>query len=686
MAEKRPLVYKDGSISELPNGDSLGGDYVFGDVTAGSGLVGGGNLSDSNKRLDVALAPQPSGLIFADEKLGLDGTLETVATEANSAAIQASSLATVALASGLAAENLTEQALDTSNEALEKAANPGGSVTAKLTAVGSVDVGRGVGINDSGLLEQVSTNPVYTSIPIATELTEPFGLVYNGDKDPFRFIPITIDNQDPEKPVSIGRSLWFLDSTQYLVNLASFNTAEGFPRTPIYVWSSAITYAFDVVNLEDGGICWVYFSNSASNISTGTYTGSNLNLTQIDSVAIVGANTQFTPTHTKLVVQQDVKVVHCLIDNLFGSEGNDIWFNTYSYSNPAMDRWYISEFVYQNQGFTRLLSGGNKYIIGFDAISTPYANGTSNLYSNVTVVYGISGQNWQISTFDFSINQGLNNQTDRVISSGITVSNLIKPININIPWLSSQTGDKVAVAVWGERTGGTAEISYAVVYGMSSVGFRFYGTSTNIYDTPTGNSSLFRNYYAVADEASQSVIVWANETGLNTARMAMSFTITPGTWAITPSAVNPQPNADSDFYNSSLLRDETLGENYEFCVTNQQTTQTTYTIQIQKVQPIVNFNYSPNVSGVYSYMGASNQNASDGDLVLFTMPDSTTYYTLGTQTPTNYYTPGRNYYLDTASGTYTLASGTPALWPDARAWKPAAKAISTSGLLLINTL
>ena len=53
MAEKLPLVYVDGGLSQLPPGDSIEG-VALGTLTAGSGLVGGGDLNTGSKRFDVA--------------------------------------------------------------------------------------------------------------------------------------------------------------------------------------------------------------------------------------------------------------------------------------------------------------------------------------------------------------------------------------------------------------------------------------------------------------------------------------------------------------------------------------------------------------------------------------------------------------------------------------------------------
>ena len=80
MVVRRPLVSASGLLSELPPGDTIVGSSV-GILTAGSGLVGGGDLS-SNQRVDVSLAPNPSGIIFVGDQLGLDGAAQRTADTA----------------------------------------------------------------------------------------------------------------------------------------------------------------------------------------------------------------------------------------------------------------------------------------------------------------------------------------------------------------------------------------------------------------------------------------------------------------------------------------------------------------------------------------------------------------------------------------------------------------------------
>lgn len=68
MASYRPLVLISGVLNQLPPGDGV----IGGELTAGSGLSGGGVI-EAGSRIDVDLAPNPSGLIFVNGALGIDG-------------------------------------------------------------------------------------------------------------------------------------------------------------------------------------------------------------------------------------------------------------------------------------------------------------------------------------------------------------------------------------------------------------------------------------------------------------------------------------------------------------------------------------------------------------------------------------------------------------------------------------
>ena len=114
MAEKLPIVYVDGALSQLPTGDSVDASEL-GSVIAVSGLVGGGDLNTGNKRLDVALATNPSGIIFVGDTVGYDGAALADADLALASGSQALTDANSALSVNTAVEELAETTLEFNN-------------------------------------------------------------------------------------------------------------------------------------------------------------------------------------------------------------------------------------------------------------------------------------------------------------------------------------------------------------------------------------------------------------------------------------------------------------------------------------------------------------------------------------------------------------------------------------------
>ena len=100
MVSRRPLVIQNGLVSELLQGDTVATGGSTTEVIAGSGLVGGGVIGP-NTRLDFAVAPNPSGLIYAGDSLGNDGVSFVNATAALSSGNAALADSVDALASTL---------------------------------------------------------------------------------------------------------------------------------------------------------------------------------------------------------------------------------------------------------------------------------------------------------------------------------------------------------------------------------------------------------------------------------------------------------------------------------------------------------------------------------------------------------------------------------------------------------
>lgn len=152
MATRRPLVLVSGLTSELPDGDSVVG-VGAGTVTAGSGLSGGGDVSN-DIRLDFELAPNPSGIIYVGtgdtSTIGLDGAAQASGNAGISAAV-------TALSSGNAALGVATQALSSGNAGL---ASGNAALSLAATALASGNDGISVGVTALGIANSAQTTAI----------------------------------------------------------------------------------------------------------------------------------------------------------------------------------------------------------------------------------------------------------------------------------------------------------------------------------------------------------------------------------------------------------------------------------------------------------------------------------------------------------------------------------------------
>jgi hypothetical protein len=169
MAEQSALVLIQGKPSQLPPGDSLTG-VATGDLVVSSGLISTGSLPFGEQVVDISLAVNASGLIFAGDTIGLDGKDLVLAQTALISGTDALALAAIALASGTQAQQEAEIALASGNAALEAFKNFESRVIFNFTAASTVASGTPVGLDDTGGVQTVrvlgsSITPTYNSQP-----------------------------------------------------------------------------------------------------------------------------------------------------------------------------------------------------------------------------------------------------------------------------------------------------------------------------------------------------------------------------------------------------------------------------------------------------------------------------------------------------------------------------------------
>lgn len=159
MATRRPLVLNNGLVSELLDGDTITAGTSTTQIVAGSGLTGGGSVSN-NTQIDLALAPNPSGIIYVGDALGIDGAAQITANTALASGSTAAFLASNALASGNNSLVVAPAALASGNAALAlipTLGGGGGGTQVRLTAASAVASGYVVGVDDAGRIQSVAS-------------------------------------------------------------------------------------------------------------------------------------------------------------------------------------------------------------------------------------------------------------------------------------------------------------------------------------------------------------------------------------------------------------------------------------------------------------------------------------------------------------------------------------------------
>jgi hypothetical protein len=156
MVQQSPLVIVNGRLSQLAPGDQIEGN-IPGVINASSGIVGGGDLGTGSKRLDFALAPEASGLIFNDFQLGNDGVALANAQQASASGELLLEEILLANASGAEYLEFAETAYASGTAALDDAirATSVDNVLI-LTAASDLVPGTPVGINAAGLAEKIT--------------------------------------------------------------------------------------------------------------------------------------------------------------------------------------------------------------------------------------------------------------------------------------------------------------------------------------------------------------------------------------------------------------------------------------------------------------------------------------------------------------------------------------------------
>jgi len=267
MVVRLPVVSVSGLRTELPPGDTIAG-AAPGTIVSGSGVAvdGAGNLG-AVVELDVAIAPNPSGLIIVGNKLANDGSALRTGQTALASGNQALENAESALASGNAAISVSATALASGNAALVDIAAVTAGAIQTFTASSVIQAGNPVGLDDLGKVQSIgltaTSNPL--SFPSSAVVFESASSVYLSSVYDSSNNRVVISYQDAANS-SYGTSVVGTVSGTSI----TFGTAVVFQ-------SSAVYYIASTYDSTNNKVVIAYYGNSGYGTAiVGTVSGTSI--------------------------------------------------------------------------------------------------------------------------------------------------------------------------------------------------------------------------------------------------------------------------------------------------------------------------------------------------------------------------------------------------------------------------
>jgi hypothetical protein len=617
MAEKLPLVYVDGQLSQLPTGDVAEGASL-GSITAGSGLVGGGDLQTGNKRLDVALASSASGVIFVGDSIGMDGTDLVIASAALASGVAGSSNSAIALASGVAAQSDANTALASGNAALDLAVNFSSSSSVELTASSVIQAGNPVGLDDAGkasvITEVLSAETRSYSTPAVASSTQSDSITSVFDPDTNQIILITKYDSN--------------NHLYYKVGTISSNTVTWGTEAVIQASSCSIFKYDSCYDTTSNKVVIAYKKNDTSTgvARVGTVSGTTITWgsEQQFSSTNVGSEHSITydSTADAVVINfYDIGATATACSIAGTLSGTTITFGTKSSYGGSNSDQYAS--VYDPDTSRTL---------------TFYRDGGSSYYGLYCVqsVSGTTVTNGTPATF----------HSDNTYQMGVTYDTNSQRVVVCHP-----TSFGNGVCSVGTVTGGATN---SISFGSQAI---FLSTTTQ--------------YVAAAFDSTNNKVLLGFQDNNNSSRASACVGTVAGS-AITYSS-EVQVSTDA-ILRTNMVYDPDVARNV-FVFQNT----TDSTVDFSLGSPAAST--LPTLGGVNNFIGTANSTVASGEAVTINVPRSIGYNNTGLST-------GYFYYVDPTTSGYTTASGEPSTWTadPSFPWGPIAKAVSSSGLLILDTI
>jgi len=617
MAEKLPLVYVDGQLSQLPTGDTAEG-AALGSLTAGSGLVGGGDLQTGNKRLDVALASSASGVIFVGDSIGMDGADLVTASAALASGVAGSSASAIALASGVAAQSDANTALASGNAALDLAVNFSSSSSVELTASSVIQAGNPVGLDELGKASVITT--------VTDVNSRSFGSEVVFESADITFARSTYDSTNNKVVIAYSDGGNGSYGTAVVGTVSgtsiSFGTAVVFESAN----SANIDITYDPTN-ERVVIAYTDYGNSSYGTAiVGTISGTSISFGT--AVVFESASTTepmsviFDSTNNKVVIAyKDVGNSNYGTSIVGTVSGTSISFGTAVVFESALIRAISS--VYDSTNERVVIAYGDRGNSDYGTAIVGTVSGTSISYGTA-VIFESATTNQCSITYDSS--------NTRVVISYSDIGN-----------------SSYGTAIVGTVSGTSISFGTAVVFNNAET------TDNSISYDSTNNQVVIA--YRDDGNSNQGTVIVGAVSGTSIS-FGPEVVFNPAS-TFTPSALYDPTN------NKLVISYADVGNAY-------------YGTAIVGGPAT---SASPTISSQNNFIGSAQTTVASGEPVTINVPRSIGYNNTGLST-------GYFYYVDPTTSGYTTASGEPSTWnaDPSFPWRPIAKAVSSSGLLILETI
>ena len=621
MVSRRPLVIQNGLVSELLQGDTVATGGSSSEVIAGSGLVGGGAIGP-NTRLDFAVAPNPSGLIYAGDSLGNDGVSFVNATTALSSGNAALADSVDALASGNAALSIGTQALASGNAALDLVPElGGGGNTAVLEAASAIASGYSVGVDDTGRVQSVATSIEDNSDP----------MTFSGSNTAFVSAEITrinatYDSANNRVVVVYRASNGYGKAVVGTVSGSSITWGTPVDFRSANVYDLAVTY--DSSN-EKVVIAYREAANNYGRAIVGTVSGS--------TITFAGGSQTFESAYTRAI--------------------------SICYSSTAQ-KVVISYSDVGNANYGTAIVGtvsGTNISFGTAAVfRSAYTDYTSCAYDSTNDKVVISYRDYNSSQIGRSI-------VGTVVGDAISFGSPATFNNGTTTYIKStfdSSNDRVVIIYKDESNN---DYGTAVVGTVSGTSISF-GTEV-VYESNNG----FDRAIAFDSNANKIVINYEN-TGNSNRGTSIVGTVSGTSISFGASAVYDS-GGDNGYpasaYDSTAKRMVFMWRFYGGASSKGDSI---------VADPLEATTAIPTLNSKTNFLGISQSTVASGTPCVVNLPGGVY------NEPAANLTPGAFYYVNPTTSGITTTSTAPSSWDGQVSWNFIGKAITTSGLLLINSL